>query len=118
MIKSEKYFTFIKEGFGYTFKMVKPYASGERHMTFNLRKVFDSYENQGYKYVTPFEYDRIYSEVFYFKNKDSEESFMEEMTRLREENKKLKIENEDLMKIYQDEIGCKEYRFNVYKEND
>ena len=69
---SNKYFTFIKKGFGYTFKMVTASMSGEGHTTFRLRKIFDDCEKEGYKYIPPCEYDNIYNSLFYFRRNEED----------------------------------------------
>lgn len=62
-----KYFTFIKDGIGYTFKSVAPSISGEGHTIFGLRRVFDNYEEKGYKYISPSDYEKIYYPLLYIR---------------------------------------------------
>lgn len=67
----DKYFTFTRKSYGYAIKRVKASMSGETFVTlFGLRKMFDKYEQDGYKYISPSEYDKIEEELFYIYRSD------------------------------------------------
>ena len=60
-----KYFTFYKKGLKYIFKSVAPSQKGEGDTIWGLRRVFNNYEQQGYKYISPCEYEKIENSLYY-----------------------------------------------------
>lgn len=66
---TSKYFTFLKKekGIGYIIKRVSASQEGEAYTLLGLRKIFDEYEKQGYKYISPYDYEIIRHPLFYIR---------------------------------------------------
>lgn len=73
LTQKDKYFTFIRKKHGYVIKSVKSSMSGETYITlFGLRSMFDEYEKDGYKYISPFEYEKIEEKLLYIYRSEEE----------------------------------------------